>query len=357
MNVDKCKLSARTKSVMWIMWGLSLFIIWAILFYVTFGEDVYVFSITMLQLYRDIFTLRVRIFIFICLSIYFCYKKLRLKMLENNAFLIALTMKRKIPKLKVGESLASLLDVRGEMHPDEEIQLEEEVLETTAFDGLLKMLDPDYKDEYEPEDSSSEEEINTTRYLSGKDFWFILRSKSEAYRRYVDLFVGGWIAWIRLQFKPTGQFAKKVEFRREEYLYNQQDYRPDINSNGPLKHKNALVQVYDVWSMRLETMELLICGMMIPIWPLKQINVEKHKKRVSQTLVQECSGIRTISRTKTESEVLVAVKSVLQNSTTVNLDKGEISRLHYVQEDTLDYMLYLHHHQAHMAWNGGLDFQ
>lgn len=199
-------------------------------------------------------------------------------------------------------------------------------------------------------------EVDTTRYMRSKNFWFILKCQLSNYKELIQSSAGGFMFFLSLQFKTRGQISKSVRFVRSELVYKQQDYRPDINSNGPLLHKEALVNVYKVISYRLDFYKINLCGQEIST-PIKVLRTKFDKLRVSQTLVQECSGTRTISRHKTEDEAKLAIKSIVQNSTTVNIDKGEISNLHFIQDDSMDFMMYLYHYQNDRRWNGGLDFQ
>lgn len=233
---------------------------------------------------------------------------------------------------------------------DEFNNLYNDSFDSDDFDDL--MSDSESSDS---SDSADEKKKNTVRYLNHQNFSFILKEKQASMRKFIQHFRNTIFTALVLQTKDLGPFARKLTFLEETVVFNQRDYRPDINSNGPMKHKNALISRYNVRTYRIVNMEIIFYGVAITL-PLKKIVSVDEEIEISNSLIQNNAGIRTISPSKSLEQVDVAIRSVIINSTTVNVDKGLISQLKYVQEGTVRFLTYLYHHQAHLSWYSELDF-
>ncbi len=240
----------------------------------------------------------------------------------------------------------------------------DEISSTAEEDSSEEMIDRYLNDSHSMNSSSrssssegeKSKDVDTCRYLNHQNFHFIKKQRLDDMHEYIQHYRNNIFQNLVMQTKKLGQFGIKVEFLREEPAFRQRDYRPDINSNGPLKHKHALQSTYRVTTYYLDYAKITFYGLRIQV-PIKRVYAIEREITMSNSLVQNNAGTRTISPHKTEEQARVAITSVITNSTTVNQDKGQISKLLYLQEGTVEFLMFLYHHQAHIGYKGALDFQ
>jgi hypothetical protein len=139
------------------------------------------------------------------------------------------------------------------------------------------------------------------------------------------------------------------------------DVRPDLNSVGPVKHKNGNVDNYvetkkyirhkeESWSDYFQLLASWIFqneddhrefqGTFI------EVRVVRSEMHVPSELLNNLSTIRTLSPTMSVETATITIKVAIQNCTTVNITRAAINELKFLQIDAMSMMLNLYYYSV-----------
>lgn len=153
-------------------------------------------------------------------------------------------------------------------------------------------------------------------------------------------------------------FYTWVEYLDTQEVSFQYDVRPDLNSTADVKYNNSRIDSYVVrdYIIRRLNAGFTLQGAIDLLVPRYEVVVHERVLRTSSELCMNNSTIRTINPCTPEENTYIAVKTAIQNSSSVNLPRNAVQQLQFLQFDTVDLMMHLYRYQCSELRFQRLDF-
>jgi len=155
-------------------------------------------------------------------------------------------------------------------------------------------------------------------------------------------------------------FIEAVDFDYEELIHNdglniRQDVRPDLNSAGPLKHREPGIIKYHEYTLKLKRTvvsslwDVIVGRISLYDYIIEgSIELELSQPRelfVSNELVANNTTLRTINTSTSDANAKIAIQSSVRNSTTVNINRYHILDNRFIYDDSATLMFHLYRYR------------
>lgn len=134
------------------------------------------------------------------------------------------------------------------------------------------------------------------------------------------------------------------------------DLRPDLNCVGDVKRKNNSVDLYEITSYSVKKRFSWMHFIGIKLDNLYYVHTHKTTIAVNSELVANNFVLRTADRRSNISNVHISVKTAVQNSSTVNLNRANTMYLRNVQQGSVDLIMHMFQREVYTMSIDPMDF-